>query len=70
MGCDFEGTVYVPLDEFMKLLAEHNPALKRSGEWIVHAPRVEDGALAVDVAYSDYCHPNDWAVKPKFMEDA
>jgi hypothetical protein len=68
MGCNFEGTVYVPLDQFMELVAAYNPGLKGGGEWIIHGPRVENDALAVDVAYSDYCHPNDWAVKPKFME--
>lgn len=69
MGCDFEGTVYVPWDEIHELLKKHNPALAGGGLWHCGNFRPGDESLAVDVAYSDDNDPLTWAKPPAFLKE-
>lgn len=68
MGCDFTGTVYVSIEDFMRLLAKQNPTLNNGGEWVFGNIRVTDDALEVDVAYSDTCDPRTWANPPEWIK--
>jgi len=65
MANDGEGTIYVPFEDYYKLLEQFAPALKHA-ESLVGPPRMEEGELVVDFAFStSECHPGEWSTPPK-----
>ena len=63
-----EATIEIDLVEFWQWVAKtQHPSI---GEICYGIPRInkENMTMEIDVAFSEYCHPTDWAVKSKAQE--
>lgn len=60
-----EGTAYIPMEDWLEFLQKYMPGLGHA-EFVVGPPRLEDGRIVTDFAWSDDdSHPADWATTPK-----
>jgi hypothetical protein len=63
MASDGTGTLYIPMEEYQEFLRKFSPIPKESFS-TYGIPRIENGDLVVDYAFSTECDPADWGTPP------
>jgi len=67
MAFDAEGTVYIPMEDWVRFVTSHIPG-GNGAQSIFGTPRLDGGELVVPYALSTgECHPEQWATKPRFI---
>jgi hypothetical protein len=64
---DGTGSIYISAEDWAVFLAHYNPVQQR-GFMRYSPPRIENGVLVVDYAFSTECEPETWAKPPSWLK--